>query len=401
MNLEDLHEASYRGVFFFVDSSETTGGRKDAKKKIVDSNRQVIEDFGLDQRIFVVSGVITQRQGTNGEVITPYIQARDAFLQALEKGGTGILIHPWYGRLENIVARTWVLNETLARLGIGLISITFEISNTDGVPIATEFVLTKVVLAHEEVLEIAKTKLEELWDATSNIFQDGIDKANNFINAVNEATRPLAAVSTEINKHTNLISNFSTNVTTLVNNPQQLSDSVFSIMDSVGGLYSSAEGTIIAFKGLFDFGDDDIDAPQTTKIAIDRKRNNDAYNATTQAMALSFSYLNASQVEYETVDAIVEAASDLEIQYQKLFESDDIDGEVMEALTELRTITQGFFDEQKLTANQVIIVQTNPMSTRLIAFAYYGSSELGEPIAELNMLYDSVYHQGDLRIFTE
>ena len=69
-------------------------------------------------------------------------------------------------------------------------------------------------------------------------------------------------------------------------------------------------------------------------------------------------------------------------------------------MTELRSVTQNFFEAQKLTASQIITVQVDPMSIRSVAFAYYGSSELGEEIAELNELFDLALHEGDLRIFT-
>lgn len=399
---EELEPASYRGVSFLVVSVSTAGGRKDSKKQFVDSDLQNIEDLGLNQRIFTVNAVVSERSSIDGSVITPYLQSRNALLDALESdAGPGILVHPWYGRLENIVCRTWSIEENIRNLGDGRITIVFEISNTDGVPIATEFVLTRVSLKHEDVIETSKGIFETIWNVTSETFTDGLAKANSFIEAVNAATAPITTLATKINQHTNLISNFSVNVTSLIAAPVALSDAITGIMFSVGGLFSTSNGTLIAFTNLFDFGDNDVDSSFVTSITLERDNNDDVFNAMVQAQALSYAYFNTSQIEFETVQSIEDAADVLEVQYQKLIAVDVIDPDIIEELTELRETTQGFFDEQKLNASQTIIVDINaPQSGRSIAFAYYGSSERGDAIGQLNELLDYVYIQGPLEIFT-
>ena len=400
MRVDELHEASYRGAFFYIGSSEIAGGRKDAKKEFVNSDLQVIEDLGLKQRVFTINGTISDRRDNAGKIITPYLQARDRLIDALEKGGIGILIHPWYGRLEDIVCRTFTLNEDTTQLGAGSISITFEVSNTDGVPASNPAVLTNVAAGNTSVIAAAIALLKDIWDISTNAtgnFQAGVDKCTDFVAAVDKATSPIAAVSSEINEQARTVNNFSNSIVSLVSDPVAFSE----VMASIGDLYSTPERTLSAFQNLFPFGDNDIDLPYSTFIAVERKRNADAFNLTVQATALSYSYLSASEIDYTTVEAINAVEADLEAQYQKLFLNEDIEAELIDSLTDLRTTSTGFLSEQKLTASQLITIQTNPMSTRMLAFNYYGSSEDGEAIAELNDLYDLAYHQGDLRIFTE
>ncbi len=397
------HEASFRGSPFFIKSSGIEGGRKDSKKEFVNTDRQIIEDLGKKQQVFTLNGFIAERRDSSGALIMSYTQARDGLIAALEKGGTGVLIHPWYGRIDNIVCRTFSVTENVNVIGSADISITFEISNTDGVPVASEFGRTRVSKFHENLMATMKENLASIFGVTTTStgnFTSAIGKLDSFVDKVNEATDPLATLSSKINEHTNLLSNFTANAASLVDNPVSLADSVNGIMSSIGALYSTPQGMLEAFKNLFDFGDNDINLPQITAISIERKSNNDVFNAAVQSEALSFSYLNASDIEYETVDQITEQASDLEIQFQKLFDNPLIDEEVIDALTDLRATTQGFFDEQKLTASQVITIQTNPMSTRLLAFYNYGSSARGEEIAELNEFYDLALHQGNIKVFS-
>ncbi len=397
------HEASFRGSPFFIKSSGVEGGRKDSKKEFVNTDRQLIEDLGKKQRVFTINGCIAERRDSSNTLIMSYIQARDGLINALEKGGTGVLIHPWYGRIDNIVCRVYSISENVNVIGIADISITFEISNTDGIPVASEFGRTRVSKFHENLMETIEKDLSEIFIVTSSAtgnFTAAKDKLDSLITNINAATDPIAAVADEINKHTNYISNFSADISTLISAPVDLADRINGALDSIGGLYSTAKGTLEAFKNLFDFGDDDIDSPQITSISIERKNNNDVINSTIRAGALSFSYLNASDIEYQTVDEITEQASDLEVQYQKLFDDPLVNEEVIDALTDLRLTTQGFFDEQKLTVSKIITIRSNPMSTRLLAFYNYGTSARGEEIAELNEFYDLALQQGNIKVFS-
>ena len=79
----------------------------------------------------------------------------------------------------------------------------------------------------------------------------------------------------------------------------------------------------------------------------------------------------------------------------------NIDEELLDDLQELRTQTREFFDEQKLTVRIIINVQTNETTTRLLAYQYYGSSELGESLAQLNSILDVSNVKGSIDILTE
>lgn len=74
--------------------------------------------------------------------------------------------------------------------------------------------------------------------------------------------------------------------------------------------------------------------------------------------------------------------------------------ETIDFLEDQRTITQQFFDEQKLNAQQVITVNTQKLPARVIAYQYYKSSENGERIANLNDEINVSYMSGDIEIFT-
>ena len=69
-------------------------------------------------------------------------------------------------------------------------------------------------------------------------------------------------------------------------------------------------------------------------------------------------------------------------------------------LEDQRTVTQQFFDQQKLSAQQVIIVNTQTLPARVIAYQYYGDSTPGARIAALNDEINVSFLSDDIEIFT-
>ena len=71
-----------------------------------------------------------------------------------------------------------------------------------------------------------------------------------------------------------------------------------------------------------------------------------------------------------------------------------------EELTKLRITSTDFFNAQRVTKPQIIEVQTNPTSTRLLSYQYYGSSDLGEDIARLNGIDDPAFVSGRVQVLS-
>lgn len=66
-----------------------------------------------------------------------------------------------------------------------------------------------------------------------------------------------------------------------------------------------------------------------------------------------------------------------------------------------RKVTQQFFDKQKLDAQQIITVNTQTLPARVIAYQYYGESDLGAQIGILNDEINVSFLSGNIEIFTE
>ena len=400
---EDLHQASYRGAFFFVSGTTTGGGRKDVLKEFVSSDRQLVEDLGLRPRSFTVSAVIAARRNPAGDVLTSYEEVRDTLLDALELGGPGILIHPFYGKLQNITARTFTLNENMTHLGEATIQITFAISDIDGRPAPEENVLATIAADNAKVADTVGQDIDARFSVTNALignFPDAVTKVTEIHTFLTDAVE-IASIGTEaLDTWSSELSDLSTDVSSLVAAPTDLSDSITSIFSTMNGLFATAGGTLAAFEGLFDYGDLDLSLTLNTAAKTERKRNRDILNGNVQGLALSYAYLAAASVVFTTVTEIDAASQDLEDQFQKLETAATLDTTVAEPLRMQRVHILAFFEAQRVTKPQVLTVQTPPTSTRLLAYQYYGASTLGVTLALLNGLDQSAFVEGAVEILS-
>jgi hypothetical protein len=403
VNPENLKPASYRGVEWLASASTIAGGRRGSVKRFPNSDRQVVEDLGLIPREFTLSGVVSARRNNAGTELLSYEEARDALLEALERGGTGVLVHPFFGRLENIVVRTFSFTENTARLGDSPINITFAISDAPGGPVAQEKTLGSVVSANEDVISSIEEDVGERFSVINSFignFQDALDKANEVVDEVNDAIQVGVVIAEELDSWTAQVAEFGANVASLVAVPTALADSIFGLFDTMKGLIPTVTGTFDAFVRLFDFGDGDTSFPLTTPGREERQENRDVLNAAVRGLALGHAYEQAARLDLQNVDDVEEVAAVLEAQYQSLIAADILASEVEEEITQERIVVTEFFDELRVSKPRILEVETNFTTTPLLAYQYYGSSELGETIAELNGLRDMVGVKGTVRILT-
>ena len=394
---EKLSAGSYKGVSFLTMVGRTTGGVKDVKHSFPNSNTQTIENLGKMPRVYSMELVIT------GE---DYYQARDALLAVIEEGTRGPLVHPTFGRVENIVARTFTLNENLNALGDGRISVVFELDDkNDGVPQGDTTTLSN--LADRNLVLQAGVNSDiaggfRINDGLTGNFTDAAEQVNEIVESVTQATESIAANAEEIDEFSRELANISENVFALVKAPQELADSLGGLYATIDTLYPSAEATTDALRRLFGYGEDDAGAdPEVTTAGLaQRVTNREILRASVNMSSLGYAYENAVQVDYETTDQVETVADALEAQYQSVLGTPGLSDTTKTAASEVRVSAQAFFNEKKLTTRQIIEVETTLTSARLLSFQYYGTSDDGETLALLNNAEDVAFIEGTVKVLT-
>lgn len=112
---DTMGPASFRGVQFFVDTSELSGGRRGVTHEYPFRNRPFREDLGQQARGFTVEGYILGPD---------YFAQRDALIAAFQAPGTGELRHPYHG-VRTVAVTGFRVSERRQDGGICFISAEF------------------------------------------------------------------------------------------------------------------------------------------------------------------------------------------------------------------------------------------------------------------------------------
>lgn len=310
--IDELFPGSYKGATFLCNRTGTSGGRKDVLNEYPNSDIQNIEDLGLSPRVYRVSAIISEPN---------YILKRNTLLRALEEGGTGILIHPFFGRIENIAARTFTLNEDATRLGDTTIECVFGASDTDGLP--TQSLNTVSLISQQSGITSGNIisdigNLFKVTNSFSGNYQSAASKLNQIADTITNNAKSLTASPDQINNFSSLVGSFQSSINQLIGQPEELAVSMENIFSEIPGLYATATEKTAALSLFFGFGDDDEVINETTAGLIERKQNNLVLNNAVKGFSLSEAYVSASQIDFTTVDEIESTAATLEGAFQSI-----------------------------------------------------------------------------------
>jgi prophage DNA circulation protein len=101
--LDEIEDASFRGVPFSVNKNRAKGGRRGPDHQYPERDKPYAEDLGRKQR-----GYNLDAYTLGDDAFT----ARDALITALETKGPGTLIHPTMGSMQ-VQIRDWSVSEDL------------------------------------------------------------------------------------------------------------------------------------------------------------------------------------------------------------------------------------------------------------------------------------------------
>lgn len=411
MAIVETKPAAYKGVSFLMITSRTTGGRKDALFEFPNSNKQTIEDLGLRPRSYTMSAIIPHED---------YLEQRDNLLRALEDGEKGPLEHPFYGRVENIVARPYTINERITDLGRAELELSFAVSDDIGVPQKAQNAISEAAQLNTVLADSVAADITEDFEVDESFFgnfQAAQALLTDVAGVFTEVTSFATALTTQINQYSANINAFTTQINQLIKVPQDLANSVKNIMSTIDSLFSSVDATFDAFTNpaFFDFGDSGVSIPQTTQGRVQRAQNTDTLNQSMQVFTIGYAYLNAAQIEFQTVDDIDAVSNVLETQYKKILSAAGVSvsglasppvtvrgvsDASLTAMTNLRTITNALLDDKRTVARKTITINTKQMPMSVIAYRYYGSTDLTDTLLELNAIKGASFIKGDVRILT-
>lgn len=138
--------ATFRGAAFFVESADSSHGRRQAVHEAAQRDIPYTEDLGRKSREFGVTGYLLGKE---------YHLARDELIKACEMAGPGVLVHPYRGEMT-VVCRGLNVSESSAEGGKCTISLTFLEAGEASYPSAKVDTINAISAKGNLVTEVAK-----------------------------------------------------------------------------------------------------------------------------------------------------------------------------------------------------------------------------------------------------
>lgn len=155
--MDNLQQASFRGVPFKVMDSNVDVGRRNVLHQYPFKDVPYVEDMGADADEFSINAYIIQNLNNNFD----YFSERDTLIGAIKEAGPGTLIHPFLGELTVAVLGKARISETFSEGGIARFSITFVQAGENKFPQSPQ----DNVGAVDEVVDVSLDNLGDMTDA--------------------------------------------------------------------------------------------------------------------------------------------------------------------------------------------------------------------------------------------
>ena len=231
----DLKTAKYKGVEFLFTDMPTTGGNRLIKFNFPGSDKQAIERQGKAPRTFNITAVIPHEN---------YYQQRNDLLRVLEDGEAGVLTHPTFGDVENVINGQYVLTEKLTELGRGQITIPFEVDDAPGIPQQSGALASQVQTQSDALNTQLAADLSDNYEvnlSASGNYSDALENLNNVSDAFNAASEFAEPITENIAAFRASINTFSASIGGLIQAPADLATSVRGLFEDLNGLYEAPE----------------------------------------------------------------------------------------------------------------------------------------------------------------
>jgi len=391
-DLIQLKKYRYRGIDLLFTDTTTSGGNRIVRYNYPGSDKQAIEVQGKAPRSFSITTIIPYEN---------YDSNRANLIRVLEDGKKGVLTHPYWGDIENVITGSYSLNEKLSELGRASITIQFEVDDAEGIPIQSGNLQTLTEYEANLLGSVSVQDIVENYIVRSGFignFGDAMENVQNVADAFNEVSERATQIQEQASTFYADVDNFERNIVTNIKNPALLGPEINDLFYSLGNLYDTPEQKLIVYKGLFLFGEDDPEIIVTTAGLKSRKNNRDVIRSAIRTQSLAFAYDSAVQVEYDTTDELDLIQSELEQQYLTIRNDELVANDVHEQLDRTRVQAIKTLDDARVTTNQVITVTTQRQPLSILLYQWYGNTDLFDIITELNDIHQNAFVEGDIKI---
>lgn len=401
-----LLPASWRGIPFFVESHELSGGRYAQSHEPPNRNSTFAEDIGRKGKVYKIDAHVL---GDN------YFFIRDGLVNAMEEEGKGILIHPYLG-IKEVQPEGYSVRETTAEGRICRISMSFIEAGKPSFPFSeidkvTAFITSAVVAVAQvkNAFQLA-FKIAELPGFAKD---SAILMLDDFTTTIDNGFKNVRLNGSEHSELKRKNDEVAENKVDLVNNPASLINEVDGIIFGLTELVpdppasftidstSGRDDKLAVFNDLLGFVGVSESIPSTTPTRTQERLNADALADSIQQLALIRLAEETVKKEFksnqEAIDQRTLISEEIDRQLQKTTTSD----ETFQVLEDLQAKLVAAVPNTESEFNNVqSINQADSLPSIVMAYDLYESADNEQDIIDRNKLRHPGFAIGDLEVLS-
>ncbi len=234
-----LQKGSFRGIAFHTDNASGSAGRRVAVHEYPQQEKYYAEDLGKKAeserlKVFVIGA--------------DYDLARDELMAALNKPGTGKLVHPYLGTLQiQVQDFDWTISTrqggycefNIQYVRAGKITPPTSSNNTGKA-------LQDNTATSENAAKDGFINRYSVDDTAAFVEESALEKMNDLVSSIRAINGQIAGALQPISTVAAIIDDFGNEVATLVSQPSKLVNAVFAVAASAFGAVDDIK---VAFKG--------------------------------------------------------------------------------------------------------------------------------------------------------
>jgi prophage DNA circulation protein len=378
---DTLRPASFRGVRFLVDTSETTGGRRNILHEYPYKDQPYTEDMGRKAREYTFDAFVI---GDDHE------DRRRRLLEAIEfNANPGTLVHPIFGsvrvipgpvrhRYDNKESRIEYFQLTFYEAGENRFP-DASFDTRQAVADAASIVQSAAISAFVDNYRVRETPEFVLKDAKRN--------ADEMVNTIR---RSIEAVQLESNKTPDFniqLNNYETQIASLVNEPQNFAAQTANVLAALGTIYSNPFNAFLTYQRLFERSNINIPTWEATPSRQQMRRNREVQMGMLKRLSGVGMALAATRMNFESYDQAVRFRQDIgDLLDEELIRLGATDyDQLFFSLEELRAQVINDLTARSINLDRMkAVLLITPLPADVLSYHLYGDSLRAEEIRSRN-----------------
>lgn len=296
---DNFREGSFRGVQFFTESHQETGGRRKQDREFAKRETGNSEDLGKRLKNFTLEIFV---MGDD------YFTQRDDLVKALDGEGPGVLRHPYRG-VRTVQAGNYTLTETVGEGRLARFSVEFTEAGEVKFPDQAEDDLLNATNNANAAIENSSNLFEQALDTVGQaafVIQAAADDVAALVDNIESA---ITAVTEPVANLTFAIRNLKADINDLIQLPGELAGRITSVFDDLLAEFEDDPETSEKILGNFNSTLDDNFTPAVgdTPSRETQRGNQTAVQNFGNQVGLSNQAKAAVEVEFTSTEAALES----------------------------------------------------------------------------------------------